>query len=833
MGGPSGFDVFINYRTADVPFGAAATYELLAERFGNDRIFLDNQSMPPGVDYPQLLRSALESMWVLLVLIGPNWLSADPASGGRLLIERDGDWVRYEIRRALERAVPIVPILLDGTALPDPAMLPPDVRRLVHHQTAEVRHQHLGADVDQLARRLANLLPAGRRPDIAAGRLVPHQLPADSGWFVGREEQFASLDVLLRGPDEGGANVVVISGTAGVGKTGLAVRWAHHAAKSFPDGQLYVDLRGYGTKLPMSPAEALAGLLRALGVAHPEELVSTDERAARYRTLLSELRVLVLLDNAWSVAQIRPLLPGGGPSAVLATSRRQLGGLAVHHAVEHVRLSPLGPSNAMDLLRMIIGERVAAEPDAADALAAYCSNLPLALRIAAERVGARPMLRLGDLVGELADERARLDVLDSGDPYSTVRTVFSWSYQGLDDRSAMAFRALGVHPGHIFDVPAVAALTGTSRSDAHSAVKALTDAHLVTELAPGRYSLHDLLRVYTRELANGRVDECRSNLRRLFDHYLHTSDRADRLLTPHRFRIALDGDVNAGLAVDDVTAARQWLEKEQENLVAMCRVDDPVFDSRRWQLAFVLRGYFYLTKLLDGWVDTHTQALAACLRAADGRAEAMTRNNLGMALVASGRLEEAMSHYRQAKRLFDAVGDLHGASNALANQASVLRRWGYYDDALRNQRRALAHYRRSGAQRNTGITLRSMARVHVDAGQLGDGVRCAQEAVDVALGLGHDLDIAQAFNVLGMVQHRARNAALAEIATHQAIEFSRRCGSRHEEARAAHRLGTLEAESGRTDEARRWWRTALDLYRELGAAQVELVAADLAGLGDQ
>jgi tetratricopeptide (TPR) repeat protein len=466
-------------------------------------------------------------------------------------------------------------------------------------------------------------------------------------------------------------------------------------------------------------------------------------------------------------------------------------------------------------------------------LTAYCSNLPLALRIAAERIGARPSLGLADMVEELADERARLDVLDSGDAYSTVRTVFSWSYQGLDERSAAAFRALGVHPGHTFDVPAVAALTGTSRSDANAEVKALTDAHLVTELAPGRYSMHDLLRVYTRELADERADERHGNLQRLFDHYLHTSDRADRLLTPHRFRISLDGDATMGLAVDDVTAARRWLENERENLVAMCRIDEPAFDSRRWQLAFVLRGYFYLTKRLDGWVDTHTQALAACLRAGDGWAEAVTRNNLGMALVASGRLDEAMSHYRHAERLFDAVGDLHGVSNALANQASVLRRWGSYEDALCNQGRALAHYRRSGAQRNAGITLRSMARVNIDAGQLGDAVRCAQEAVDLALGLGHDLDIAQAFNVLGMAQHRVGDAALAEIATHQAIEFSHRCGSQHEEARAAHRLGTLLAESGRVDEASRWWRTALDLYRELGSAQAELVAADLAGLGDR
>lgn len=825
-----GFDVFINYRRADMAFGAAATYEMLAERFGRDRVFLDNQSLRPGAAYPRLLRSALESMRVLLVLIGPGWLGEDPAGSGCLLIERDGDWVRREIRRALERAVPIVPVLLDGTMLPDPEKLPADVRGLTYHQFAEVRHRDLGADIGRLADCVAELLGAGGR-GAKAGRWALHQLPADSGWFVGRDEHLATLDFLVGAPARGGTNVVVISGAPGVGKTGLAVHWAHRALEAFPDGQLYVDLHGYGTECPLSPAEALAGMLRVLGVERPEELTSTDERAARYRALLSERRVLVLLDNVKSVAQVRPLLPGSGPSVALVTSRHQLGGLAVRFAAAHVRLSPLRQADAMELLRAMIGERVAFEADSAAELAACCANLPLALRIAAERAGARPSLGVGDLVAELADERARLDVLDSGDPYSAVRSVFSWSYQGLDDRCAVAFRALGAHPGHMFDVSAVAALIGASLTEGRAAVKALTDAHLVTEYAPGRYSMHDLLRIYARELAVGKADERRGNLQRLFDHYLHTSDRADRLLTPHRFRISVAGDETAGLAFGDVSAARGWLAQEQENLIALCRVDDPAFDSRRWQLAFVLRGYFYLTKRLDGWVDSHIHALAASRRVGDEWAEAVTLNNLGMALVAAGNLDEAMLNYRQAERLFDRLGDQHGVSNALSNQASVLRRWGSLDEALRNQERALANYRRGAAKRNVGITLRGMARVHLDAGRFDGAVRCAQEAVDVALGLDHDLDIAQAFNALGFAHDRAGDVLLAEIATHQAVDFSRRCGSRHEEALAARHLGALAARSGRTDEAERWFSAALALYQELGSTEAESVAADLCGLG--
>jgi tetratricopeptide (TPR) repeat protein len=339
--------------------------------------------------------------------------------------------------------------------------------------------------------------------------------------------------------------------------------------------------------------------------------------------------------------------------------------------------------------------------------------------------------------------------------------------------------------------------------------------------------MHDLLRLYAKEIAG---DDYVA-LAGLFDHYLHTADRADRILTPHRFRLPLSGDASAGIVLNDVSSARGWLDGERDNLVACCRVDAPEFDEHRWQLAFVLRGYFYLTKRLDDWLDTHTHALAACQRAGNLAAQGVTRNNLGMALVAAGRFTEAMGHYRRAEELLTAAGDRHGLSNALANQASVLRRWGAHDEALRYQERALAHYRGTGALRNAGITLRSMARVHVAAGHPADAVRCAEEAVDVALGLDQDLDVAQAFNVLGIALDRAGDATLAEIATRQAVEHSRRCGSCHEEARGARHLGGLLAASGRAAEARDWWHAALDCYRELGSAQAEEVRAELATFG--
>ncbi|MGW5714743.1 tetratricopeptide repeat protein [Amycolatopsis sp. NPDC003865] len=821
-----GFDVFINYRNADTAFGAAATYEFLAERLGKDRVFLDNQSLAPGDDYPRLLRTALESARLLLVLIGPAWLNAGPTGSG-LTIAREHDWVRYEIRRALIRGIPIVPVLLDGAALPDAKLLPVDIRRLVHHQTMQVRHRHFAADLRLLAERVMDFVPDASQAD---GLLVPRQIPAGCGRLIGREQELVQLNTLVTEAELGGARVAVVSGAAGVGKTAIAVHWSHVSAEHFPDGEVYLDLHGYGTESPLSAAEALAHLLRSLGVERPELIGHVEDRAARYRSLLNRRKVLVVLDNARSVEQVRPLLPGGGASAVLITSRHRLGGLAVHHAVRRVPLSPLTSDDAVSLLRTIIGNRVDAEPDAARSLAALCANLPLALRIAAEPAASRPELLLRALVENLTDERTRLSALDSGDPYSAVRTVFAWSYQGLDEPGAGTFRVLGVHPGHTFDTRAVLAATRRSSLEVHDAMKTLTESNLVTDLGSGRYSMHDLLRVYAGEVAVQSPEERRGNLERLFDHYLHTSEHADRALTPHRFRIPLDGDPSRALPIEGAAAGRAWFDRELDNLVALCRIDDPLFDGRRWQLAFILRGYFYLTKQLDAWVDTHTSALAACLRSGNRRGEALTRNNLGMALVADGRLEEALNHYQRAGLLFSAEDDQHGLSNALANQAAVFRRQGRYDEAISNLSRALAHYELSGAKRNTGITLRSMARVHVDAGRFEVAVRCADEAVDTALGLGQDLDIAQAYNVLGLAYHRASEAALAEIALRQAIDFSRKCSSRYEEARAAHRLGTLGIEAGEAGAARRWWRIAEDLYRELGSPEAEWIAAELAAL---
>jgi len=418
------------------------------------------------------------------------------------------------------------------------------------------------------------------RARVGTARVVPAQLPADVDLFTGRAGELAELDRLLTvtppqtgAPDAvGGASTAVVisavSGTAGVGKTALALRWAHRVRAGFPDGQLYVNLRGYDPDQPVSPADALARFLRALGVAGADIPLEVDERAASYRSLLDGQRILIVLDNAATVEQVRPLLPGTPSALVVVTSRDALAGLVARDGARRLDLDLLPPQDAVALLGALIEERVAAEPDAAAALAGQCARLPLALRIAAELAATRPTTPLATLVAELADEQRRLELLDAGgDPRTAVRAVFSWSYLHLPAEAAWAFRLLGPHPGPDLDPYATAALTHTTMEQAQHLLNVLARAHLIGPTGPGRYGMHDLLRAYAIDLTSTEdaENERRAALTRLFDHYLATACAAMDTLHPadaHR-RPRIPPPATAAPPVANPVVARAWLDAER------------------------------------------------------------------------------------------------------------------------------------------------------------------------------------------------------------------------------------------------------------------------------
>ncbi|MGH3157312.1 MAG: BTAD domain-containing putative transcriptional regulator, partial [Streptosporangiaceae bacterium] len=402
-------------------------------------------------------------------------------------------------------------------------------------------------------------------------RTVPRQLPACVPHFAGRAKELAALNRLL---DQNGTQAVVISaigGTAGVGKTALAIHWAHQVVQRFPDGQLYVNLRGYDPGQPMPAADALAGFLGALGIAGDDMPRGLDERSALYRSLLADRRMLVVADNAGSVQQVRPLLPGTPGCVAVVTSRDSLAGLVARDGAQRLDLDLLPSGDAVALLRTLIGERVDAEPRAAVTLADYCSRLPLALRVAAEFAVTRSAISLANLVGDLANQQRRLDLLEvDGDPGTAVRAVFSWSYRRLDASTARAFRLLGLHPGLELDSYTAAALTGTTVEAAHQIVGQLARAHLIHPAGPGMHGMHDLLRAYARELADLEdQQEWQAALTRLFDHYLYTAASAMDALFPaeHRRRPRLSRSAWLDRPMTGPPAARAWLDAQQANLV--------------------------------------------------------------------------------------------------------------------------------------------------------------------------------------------------------------------------------------------------------------------------
>jgi DNA-binding SARP family transcriptional activator len=380
---------------------------------------------------------------------------------------------------------------------------------------------------------LAHPQPAGA-VQVRQVQPVAAQLPLDTGAFIGRAGELAALDRMLaatigrtaqgsqRDARPTAAVISVVWGTAGVGKTGLAVHWAHRVHGAFPDGQLYVNLRGCDPEQPVPAGVALAGFLRALGMEGPGIPLETDERAAAYRTLLDRRRMLVVLDNAATAEQVRPLLPGSPSSLVLVTSRDSQAGLVARHGAKRLDLDVLPLNDAVALLRVLIGGRADTAPAASARLARLCARLPLALRVAAELAAAVPAMTVAQLADEMADERRRLDLLDAGgDPRSAVRSVFSWSYRCLPTETARLFRLLGLHNGPDVDLSAAAALTASTHGQARRELEQLARGHMIHRAGPGRYVMHDLLRAYAADLtaATDTGDTRRAALTRLFEHY--------------------------------------------------------------------------------------------------------------------------------------------------------------------------------------------------------------------------------------------------------------------------------------------------------------------------
>ncbi|WP_238434247.1 helix-turn-helix domain-containing protein [Micromonospora tarensis] len=539
---------------------------------------------------------------------------------------------------------------------------------------------------------------------------VPRQLPPALPGFVGRAAQLAQLDsesagIGVAGEVDGVAPVAVLtlSGTAGVGKTTLAVHWAHRIADRFPDGQLYVDLRGFdSTGTVVTAVEAVRGFLEALEV--PPERIPTHlpAQVGLYRSLLASRRVLVLLDNARDVEQVRPLLVGSPSCLVLVTSRNRLVGLIATEGARPINVDLLSTAEAWQLLARRLGaDRLAAEPQAVDEIIERCAHLPLALAVLAARGAANPAFPLTALAAELRAAPRPLDSFDGGDAGSDVQAVFSWSYQSLTPAAARLFRLLGCHPGPDIGFAAAASLAGLPRAQVPRLLAELALAHLVTEPAAGRFGAHDLLRAYAAEQAE-RLEPAearRAAIRRGLDHYLHTAHAAALLLQPGRDPVILPAAA-PGVLPEEITdhgQALAWFTVEYPVLLAaVAHARRTGFDGRAWQLAWTLVDFLQRRGRWPDLAVAQRAALAGAQRVGDRLGQANAHRDLARVLSRLGRVNEAARNYRQALMIFEALGDHTGQARTHRAFGAMLDGLGRHAEALEQSERALALYRAAG-----------------------------------------------------------------------------------------------------------------------------------------
>ncbi|GLY52536.1 SARP family transcriptional regulator [Lentzea sp. NBRC 102530] len=540
----------------------------------------------------------------------------------------------------------------------------------------------LGADPGPRLRQAQEQVLAG---DVSATVLVPRQLPPVHPHFVGREAELGQLTEMLRARPGEPVLISAINGIGGVGKTVLAVRWAHQLADRFPDGQLYVNLRGFDLRAePLDPVAAARDFLVALGVPAQGLPRSDDAVIAAYRSLLAQRRVLVLLDNARNVEQVRPLLPGGGGSLVLVTSRNRLSGLVVREGAQAVALDVMDEQVATDLLTGRIGAaRVAAERDAVSRLVRRCAGLPLALGIVAARA------TYGDSLTALADEleRERLGALDIDDPATGVGAVFSWSLRCVSESAARLFVTLGAHPGPDFTADAAASLAAVPPTTARRALDELVAGSLVARTGTGRFALHDLLRDYAAaRFAELPGEQQTAAQRRMFDHYLHTALAANRCAEPRVVwtPLAPPSPEAVVLPVPDVPSARQWILREHRVLLGVLRdMAAAGADDLVWRLAYTM----HLTMLREVLLTEIEAAELLGLEAARRRDDVFGVKRMHRALagvnISKQDYPEAEVHLRAALRCEQEMGNVNGQADVSRGLAHVYEETGQPDRALR------------------------------------------------------------------------------------------------------------------------------------------------------
>lgn len=718
--------------------------------------------------------------------------------------KQHGSVNRPKLAKRLNISTGSVYAYLKGTTLPPSAVLESMLFELRVDDVAVGQLLTLRDEVE-IARRTWRDRTAG----VPVRSSYAAELPRDIRQLLGRENELAQILAALTAPPptEGGPSAVcVLSGVGGVGKTALAVRAARSLEKSFPDGCLFIDLRGYGDAAVITTEEAADKLLRQLRTPPESVPAQPESRLAALREILCGGQYLLLLDNALDTAHIQPLLPAEGPTRVLVTSRSNLNGL---DDACRIPVKPLSPQVSTALVQ----ELTADLPEASrlsrrqlESITDACHGLPVAIKIAAAFTHTEPWPEAHESIG--------IELFHDGE--RDLQAVFEASVTRLSTEHAAAFTALGVHGGRDFDLGVAAALADTDSSAARRAVRHLIEVNLLTATRAGRYQFHDLVRAFARRRAESMLGaDARARLRlRSVDHYLALADAADRLLTPHRHRGNMAARTSVSVAAPrDYRHALSQLSAERDNLlIAASSAFAHGLDRQCWQLAFAVREFAFITHDIDLWTRTHELALAAAERAGDTYAVAVTCSNLGLAAMESGECAAASRLYRRARAMFTEIGDGYGAHIALAHQAWAQFVAGDWDDARADSAVALEYLRVHGTPRHVAILLRDTATIDIALGRCQAAVPMVLEALEVFR--THDLHIDEtiAYNVLGRAYQGLHALQQASTMYSRAAEAAERSGSTLERTRGYAGLGEIAAAQAKWPAARMHFDRALAGY---------------------
>ncbi|WP_328341174.1 ATP-binding protein [Micromonospora sp. NBC_00421] len=663
----------------------------------------------------------------------------------------------------------------------------------------------------------------------------PRQLPFDATRFVNRQQTITRLDAALPAENAtaaGGQSMTVaaIAGAPGVGKTALAVHWAHRVRQWFADGDLYVDMRGYGPGPALDVGQALDTFLRALHVPADQIPTDTEGRAALYRSVLAGKRVLIVVDNVSTVGQVRPLLPATPSCMAIITSRSRLSGLVAREGASRMTLDVLSPDEAVALLSDSIGgDRVNGEPQAAAELARRCAYLPLALRILGERIANTPHATLAEFVADLALVERQLDALTiDGDELSDVRAVFSWSYQALPEDTTRFFRILGLHAGSDISAAAAAAITGVNLPRARNLLDQLTAAHLVQNPARDRYLFHDLLRAYALERAQGEEtpEQQRRARRRVYTWYLWMAEEGRKIILPYSHAIPLppagpDVPLTPPSAVAEAMA---WFERERLNLLDNVRQADQLGDHDiAWQIPVVSDGFFELKSYWADWREIHLTGLHAARSTGSRLGEAANLRCLGDAYWRTEQRDAALDCYRQGVEASRDVNDHWVEGFCLRGLGLIHEELGQLEEALDLYGQARELFRRHGIARGEGMSLLSLGNCHRARGHLDIAITQYRQAVAVLDGINDQWSVAWASYPLGLAYQQAGQLDEALEQHQRALELFRRFDDRRCEGLTLAGLGDTYHAAGQHPDAQRCWQQALQILDPLGDPHADAV----------